>query len=44
MKILHELPNKPRLGPAAKADGIPLIRRWIKPGSIVMTDGLKAYR
>ena len=42
--ILQELPRKPRLGPASKEDVIPLLKKYVKSGTIVMTDGLKAYR
>ena len=42
--VLEELPNKKRLGAASAADVIPRVRKWIKPNTILMTDGLKAYR
>ena len=42
--VIEELAKKKRLGPASREEVIPLIRKYVKSGSTVMTDGLKAYR
>ena len=42
--VMQELPNKPRRGPPKKKDVMPLVEKWIKSGSLIMTDGLKCYR
>ena len=42
--VLEELPKKKRLGPASREEVMPLITKYVRSGSTVMTDGLKAYR
>ena len=42
--VVEELKKKKRIGPASREEVIPLIQKYMKVGTTVMTDGLKAYR
>ena len=42
--VLSELPTKSRLGPVSAEEVLPNVAKYIKEDSILMTDGLKAYR
>ena len=42
--VLEELVGKKRIGPAGNKDVLPLVSKWVKPNTIVMSDGLRSYR